>query len=616
MIVYAETKGQFVEHVKSNEIDTQILKSFEEKLGHSTGQSEIRSWRSSLMYMSQAVDVEEIPDDAGVAIEYRIPQTSKRIDFVISGFDINESPAAVVVELKQWSDIGITEKDAVVEADINGWREMLHPSYQAWSYTQLLRDFNETVYSNGFGLFPCAYLHNCTDGTAVQSEFYGEYLQQSPVFLRSDRAKLTSFIARHVRKGDQGKVIYDIEHGKIRPSKDLANHLSSLLSGNREFTMIDDQKLVYETVLSLSKKATKDSKHAVVVRGGPGTGKSVVAINLLVELTNRGLVAQYVTRNSAPRTVYESKLAGSMRKSRISSLFKGSGSFTSTDKGEIDVLIVDEAHRLNAKSGMFQNMGENQVKELIWSSNVSVFFVDEDQAVTLKDIGTEDEMDKQAAACGATVTKHELKSQFRCNGSDGYLSWLNHALQIRETANTSLEGIDYDFRVCDNPKELRSLIADKNEPGNRSRLVAGYCWPWTSKKDSTASDIVFPKHGFSMQWNLTDDGFLWLVKPESVDQVGCIHTCQGLELEYVGVIIGPDFVIRDGVAVTDATERASQDRSVHGYKKLYKEDPESATALADRIIKNTYRVLMTRGQKGCFVWSVDPETNFWLQESI
>ena len=281
----------------------------------------------------------------------------------------------------------------------------------------------------------------------------------------------------------------------------------------------------------------------------------------------------------------------------------------------MDALIVDEAHRLNEKSGMFQNLGENQIKEIISTAGCSVFFIDEDQRVTLKDIGEKAEIRRWATQCGAEIRELTLESQFRCNGSNGYLAWVSSALQISKTANPTLKGIDYDFRVCDTPNELRELIVTKNQLANKARLVAGYCWDWKGKKKPEIRDITIPEHAFEMRWNLDHDGSLWILKPDSVNEVGCIHTCQGLELDYVGVIIGLDYIIRDGCVITDATKRSSQDRSVHGYKKMFKENPDNARALADSIIKNTYRTLMTRGQKGCYIYSVDDETNEYFRSS-
>ena len=210
----------------------------------------------------------------------------------------------------------------------------------------------------------------------------------------------------------------------------------------------------------------------------------------------------------------------------------------------------------------------------------------------------------------------ELTSQFRCNGSDGYLAWLDDTLGIRDTANTMLDTSDYDFRVFDSPTELHDMIREKNSEANKARVVAGYCWDWKSKKDPKAKDIVIPEHGYAAKWNLGSDGMLWIVKPTSVEEVGCIHTCQGLEVDHVGVILGDDLVCRDGVIVTDPSKRSTQDKSIHGWKKLKKEDPDGTTKLLDGIIKNTYRTLMSRGTKGCYVYSTDEETREYLKKRV
>jgi DUF2075 family protein len=427
--------------------------------------------------------------------------------------------------------------------------------------------------------------------------------------------RLKQFIRQHVKYGDSCDAMYRIRDGKISPSKSLADCLVSLLQGNKEFLMIDDQKVVYEMALDLAQKSTKDKKNVLIVDGGPGTGKSVVAVNLLVELTAKEQVVQYVTKNAAPRAVYESKLTGVLTKSRISNLFTGSGSFTETDANSFDTLIVDEAHRLNEKSGMFQNLGENQIKEIISSAKFSVFFIDEDQRVTFKDIGEKAEIRKWAEACGVNVQEAKLESQFRCNGSDGYLAWVDNVLDIRTTANPTLEGIDYEFCVCDSATALRDLVLERNRFNNGSRMVAGYCWDWVSKKDTRRLDIEIPAENFRAKWNLQTDGNLWILKPESITEIGCIHTCQGLELDYIGVIIGPDLVVRNGIVQTHANKRSKMDSSIKGFKKLFKEDAEGAEKRAAEIIKNTYRTLMTRARKGCFVYSVDPETNRYLSEA-
>jgi uncharacterized protein len=476
--------------------------------------------------------------------------------------------------------------------------------YQAWSYAAYLQDFNTGVLETGLALQPCAYLHNHPRDGEIDHPHYREHIERAPLFLKREQAKLRDFIRQHIRRGDRRRALYTIENGRIKPSKMLADSVLGLLQGQPEFVLIDGQKLVYETVLAADARAAV-RKQVVIVQGGPGTGKSVLAINLLATLLSRGRNARYVSKNAAPRAVYEARLTGAFRKSRISNLFSGSGAFIADEPDTHDTLIVDEAHRLNAKSGLYRNLGENQVQELIRSARCAVFFVDDDQMVTLHDIGSSTELRRHAEQAGAQITELALDSQFRCNGSDGYLQWVDDVLGIHDTAHSRLDPREFDFRVFDDPAQLHGLIERKDRESNRSRVVAGYCWGWPSKRNPTAWDIEMSEFGYRRRWNLDKDGSLWIVTPGSVDQVGCIHTCQGLELDYVGVIIGPDLAFRDGKVVVDARRRASSDQSVRGLSRLRRERPDEAQALAERIVRNTYRTLMSRGMKGCYVYCVD-----------
>lgn len=618
MIIYQASKSQFLHHALRDDIEDVVSRQYRSMTGHGVGPSEIQAWKHSLLEMAKVLGDEEIPDDAGVAIEYQLPQSSKRIDFVITGEDASARTKVIIVELKQWSESRRSEKDAIVWARRGGRageREGPHPSYQAWSYAAYLQDFNAAVQDGAMTLQPCAYLHNHPRDGEIDHPHYRAHLERAPLFLARERAKLQAFIREHVRYGDRKGALYAIENGRIRPSKLLIDSVASLLQGKPEFVLIDDQKVAHESILAADARATQ-KKQVVIVQGGPGTGKSVIAINLLGALIARKRNVRYVSKNAAPRAVYEAKLTGTFTKTRISNLFCGSGAFVNDEADTYDTLIVDEAHRLNEKSGLYRNLGDNQVKELIRAARCTVFFVDDDQRVTLLDIGHTEELRRHARELGAEITELELSSQFRCNGSDGYLAWLDHTLDIRETANQTLDTAEYDFRVFDNPTDLHALIERKNRANNRSRVVAGYCWKWPSKKNPAAWDIDMPAIGYRRRWNLDKDGSLWIVAPESVEQVGCIHTCQGLELDYVGVIIGPDLAYRDGRIVADATKRASSDQSVKGLKSMLREEPERARALADAIVKNTYRTLMTRGMKGCYVYCTDAPLAEYLRSRL
>jgi DUF2075 family protein len=611
VIVYQATKAKFLSDEQNRDIAEIINDLFVQKTGRYATDSEFKSWAASLREMSRVLRDAGIPDDIGVGIEFGIPQTSKRIDFILSGTDDTGTPHVVIVELKQWSTSKLSDKDGLIIANRGGRSETegAHPSYQAWSYAALLNGFNEAVYESGTALRPCAYLHNYRDDGIIRDARYAPYLDKAPVFLKGEEELklLRDFIKKHVKQGDKGELLYKIENGRIQPSKMLADSLGKMLKGNQEFILIDDQKVVYETCLARAEQASETRKQVVIVKGGPGTGKSVVAVNLLVALTKRGQVTKYVSKNAAPRAVYAKKLAGQVRKVEVSNMFSGSGGFFDAAPNAFDTLVVDEAHRLNAKSGLYGNLGENQVMELIRSAKCTIFFVDDDQIVTLADIGHTKELIHWANAAGADITMLELSSQFRCNGSDGYVAWLDNWLGIRETANSDFDRDSFDFRIVESPVELHDLIREKNKINNKSRVVAGYCWDWKSKKDPNAYDIEIPEFGYRAQWNLSVDGSLWITAENSVEQVGCIHTCQGLELDYVGVIVGKDLSFRDEAAIADPATRSRQDRSIRGYKAQLKNDPEAHEKIS-KIIKNTYKTLMTRGMKGCFVYFLDKDS--------
>lgn len=618
MIIYESTKQGFVGDVVNELLIDRLYDSYLEKIGRTT-KGEIRSWENSLQKMSNVMQDDEIPEDASVAIEFNIPNTSKRVDFIIAGND-GKNDHVVIVELKQWDKVEKIEgRDALVKTYLGGGlRETVHPSYQAWSYAALIEDFNESVQSKEIQLHPCAYLHNYRkkENDPLMAKNYEYHIEKAPVFVRGDIERLRSFIKKYIRKGDRNNLIYEIENGRIRPSKSLQDALRNMLKGNQEFIMIDEQKIFYEEAYYQALTTVNNNeKRVMIVEGGPGTGKSVLAINLLVNLINEDLVTMYVTKNAAPRNVYSTKLKGDFRKTHIDNLFKGSGSFTEVELNEFDVLIVDEAHRLNEKSGLFQNRGENQIKELIKGANLTIFFIDEHQKVTLQDIGSVELIESFAKEFNAQVMKYELVSQFRCDGSDGYIAWIDDVLGIRETANKNDMGMDYDFKVFSDPNDMLNAIKEKNKINNKSRIMAGYCWDWPKAKRSDVKyhDITIPEHNFGISWNVENT---WAIEESSIDEAGSIHTAQGLEFDYIGVIIGDDLRFENGEVITDYTKRAKTDQSLRGIKGIAKKDPEKAHRLADPIIRNTYRTLLTRGQKGCYVFCTDKNLERYLKDRL
>lgn len=608
MLAYLETKEQFLKDAPR--IEDIVREEVSRKLNVQVGPAEYQSWRNSLgNAMFHVMNTDLIPNDAGVAIEYRLNGRRFRIDFMISGKSSDGKESLVIIELKQWTDVQYSDLAEHVRTFVGGGiRDERHPSYQAWSYASHLESYNEYVYENGLVVQACAYLHNCKDSTVVGNSRYENELRKAPVFLNGEMEGLRSLVSTNIAQGSGTGLLQRIDSAPIRPSQQLADAVASMLKGKEEFVLLDEQKTVLEKIIQASQKSLTGKKQVLVVNGGPGTGKSVISIHALTRLTGDRLNARYVTPNAAPRAVYQSKLKSFITGDAFRHLFAGSGAFTSSSKNSFDTLIVDESHRLKMKSGMFKNLGENQTREIINSAKTSVFFIDEAQKVTWSDVGEISMIESNALSLGAEVQHLELFSQFRCGGSDDYMAWLDDTLGVHPMADNYFSPARFDFRIVDSPTELHKLVKERNKGNNKSRVVAGYCWDWISKDKPQLYDIEMSEFGFKARWNLTAHGSEWILHPKSVEEIGCIHTCQGLEVDYVGVIVGPDLRVIDGRLTTNPLARAKTDKSLAGYVKESKVDPIGANMKADEIIRNTYRTLMSRGMKGCYVYFTDPVT--------
>ena len=615
MLAYVATKQQFL--TDAPVIEDKVAAAVLAKLGLRVGEPERNAWRNSLgNAMSHVVRDARIPDKSGIAIEYRVNGRGFRIDFMLSGTDASGKESLVIIELKQWSEIDFSDlKDHVKTFLGRGLRDERHPSYQAWSYSNQLQGYNEYVYSAKVRVTACAYLHNCEDSRVIRDVSFKEWISSVPVFIHGELEPLVQHVAQQIVSSDGTTLLERIDTSPIRPSKPLAEAVGNMLQGQTEFVLVDDQKTVLESIVAAATKAQVGTKQVLIIRGGPGTGKSVIALNALSRLTSLRKNVRYVTPNAAPRAVFEDKLKKILSKEMLADLFSGSGTFTHSAPNSYDALIVDEAHRLKARH-QYSKGGVNQIKEIIAATRTAVFFIDEAQQVTWKDIGDIGAIKAFAEAENAEIQEFTLHSQFRCGGSDDYLVWLDDTLGIRDDDASYFSPERYDFRIFDDPVKLHDTIREKNKDTNKSRMVAGYCWDWTSRKPGGAPDIVFPEFAYEVKWNLIKHSYRWIIEPDSVSEAGCIHTCQGLELDYVGVIVGPDLVFRNGELRTDPAGRSKDDKSLAGYKNAFKENAASANERADAIIRNTYRTLMSRGMKGCYVYFTDKETADYFRQQL
>lgn len=615
MIVYKNSAKGFKEDVDRNRIHEilteNIIRAFN---GRRIGRAEQDSWRNSLGFMERVVRRSQVADDCWILLEYVLPATYKRIDFIITGLDSGGHENFVIVELKQWQSAESTQKDGIVRTALGGGlHETTHPSYQANAYKLFLRDFNENIYKDGIDAHSCAYLHNYIEKNPepLKANIYQNIVDDSPLYLKDDQEKLEQFLKKHVGKGRGEGILYKIEKGRIRPSKKLIDHVSSMFEGNQEFVLLDEQKVAYELAFDIALHAKQ--KSVVIVSGGPGTGKSVISMNLLGGLLKKDFNVVFVAPNSSFRSVMEAQLAGSNTRRRIAHLFKGSSGFINTAENIYDVIVVDEAHRL--KDGRaYQYQGENQIEDIIKSARTTLFFVDEYQIIRPEDIGSLDEIRRVAKKMGANVYETELSAQFRCAGAEGFVNWLDDVLHVRQTAN--YDGWDkksFEFKIFDNPNELFKQIKEKNDSGHKSRLLAGYAWKWTSadlgNADANVCDVEIPEFNFKLPWNSRRVGSTWAIDTSGIDQVGCIHTSQGLEFDYVGVIVGDDLAY----SVENDEYEVDWDsyKDVKGKQGL-KDDPKKLAQL----VTNIYKVLMTRGMKGCYVYFTNKNTEKYFRERL
>lgn len=602
MIIYKNDVQGFRNAVDNNAIVSEIEKGFNEKYGRKVNNNEKRSWNNSLKFMETALRKADLPGDCGVLVEYNIPSSSMRIDFIVTGHNEKDEANFIIIELKQWESAQASKKEELVATYVGGAvRDVTHPSYQAYSYKKYLTDMNDAVYTRNIQSYSCAYLHNYNirEPEPLLSPQYADIIQDTPIFFSRDVNRLEAFMRKYVGKGRGKEILYQIENGKIRPSKKFVEYITSMFQGNTVYTLLDEQQVAYANIIEHAMNG--DGKKTIIINGGPGTGKSVVAMNAFVKLLNEDMNIQFVAPNASFKEALITSLSGERKytKKRLNAIFSGSGRFYDALDDEFDILIVDEAHRLKGK-GTYMYKGESQVDDVIRSSKCNVFFVDDFQRIRPNDEGTVEKIMDVAGKYNSEVIKINLVAQFRCAGAEGFLNWIEHTLGISDTAN--FDGWDnktFEFKLVDDPNQLKNLIDKRIDEGYKARMLAGYAWNWTSEKDGNSNaeihDIVIDKYDFTMPWNSRNNSYSWAVDPDKANQVGCIHTSQGLEFDYVGVIIGNDLKYDP---VTMKVYGSYDNYKDTTGKKGLKDKPEELT----EYIRNIYRVLLSRGMKGCYVF--------------
>ena len=623
MIIYQNNKAGFIDDVDNEVLQSKIENAFKQKTGSIPSDRTV--WADEYARFSLQLRKAQVSDDIQVAIEYHVSAIGRnRIDVLLAGND-GKNDNGLIIELKAWDKVEATNIENMVVSPIGGGTLKQHPCLQANQYKGMIIRFNQDILEKNVQLYPSAYLFKLHRRTPepLEDKRYEDLLAESKLFLADDVAKLRSYFEKLIPKKTKNDVLFLLDQGRWRPSDDLISKVDSMLAGNEEFILIDEQDEAFRIIRhQLLDETDRTHRHVFIVEGGPGTGKSVIAVRLVAEMLKRKKMAFFVAPNMAFRQALIESLSKGNKKYREDgqALFQSSWSFHNADyrKDErCEILIIDEAHRLKDKA--YQYKGKSMVEDMVRSARISVFFIDESQRVSWQDTGSIESIKKAAEKYKAKV-HHAIKlsAQFRCNGSTGYLNWLDDVLQIRLTGNFENWGDgQYEFKVFDRAEDLYEAIKAKNE-NNKARLIAGYSWEWPKKGRERGTRVKHVKaDGLELPWNY--DGESWAGSIDGIEQVGCIHTSQGLEFDWMGVLIGDDLSYKDGKVICDSAKRAKTDQSLKGWKGEFKKaqgNPSKQKAILERvenIVKSTYRVLLSRGRKGCYVWCKDVALREYLK---
>jgi uncharacterized protein len=621
--LWAGTSTDFILDATRNAVAAKLEKAFRFHYHYAPAHEEVVSWQNSLFRMAFALQTGGFIDH-GVQLEYQLPLSSKRLDCMVTGNSPEGQPYGVIVELKQWTQAKASNADDCVVVWVAGReRDVLHPSRQVGQYQEYLRDMHNVFSKGEVGLRSCVYLHNFTYDAANElfSDRHKHLRELYPTFAGDQVEELLAYMGEHLHAGGGIQVLERVLNSKFGPSKKLLEHTANVVNDQRSFVLLDIQAVVFEKVLAEARdgaKASKIKKTVMLVHGGPGTGKSVIALHLLGRLAGENRQVLHVTGSKAFTQNLRKVVGGG-----ADALFKY---FNLNRQGEclpnqFDVLILDEAHRIRESSRdrfMPANRGTGlpQIDELVNIAKVLVFFIDDKQVVRRGEVGSSELIRAAAARHNAHLLEYELDAQFRCSGSDGFINWINNTLDIERTANVMWDEVDpYEFRVVDSVEELDKRIREKAADGQSARLCAGFCWPWSNPKpDGTLAPDV-RVGAWQMPWNAkAEAGRLaagipksdyWASDPRGLEQVGCIYTAQGFEFDYAGVIFGPDLRYDAAQAKWVGDRSKSRDSGLPA-------DPVQFLEL----VKNTYRVLLTRGIKGCYVYFMDEATRNFVRSRM
>jgi hypothetical protein len=620
MHLYRGSTAQFIGDAVRNQLASRLSDRFMEQFRYRPSSSEVASWQNSLRAMAGVLQLAGLFDQ-GILVELQLPLTSRRLDRLLTGSDAQRGEGAVIVELKQWSAVGRSSVTDCVTVEIGGRvHDRLHPSRQVERYQRYLQDTHPAFADGSIAVDSCAYLHNATHDpeSPLLEPRFTDLVARFPAFTGDQADGLASFLDERVSGPDDGALLDRVAAAAFRPHKRLLDHVARVIRNEPTFVLLDEQLVAFNAILDEVRSASDDAGPvAFLIEGGPGTGKSVIAVNLVAELSAMGKRSIYATGSKAFTENLRKRVG-----SRASALFNYFRNLASMPE-PFDVVILDEAHRIREVSTsrftpLKDRSGKPQIEEILDAGRTSVFFIDDRQVVRPGEVGSTELIRRAVGQRGTRLREYRLEAQFRVNGSDAFIQWVDNTLEVARTPQVLWQADDpFDFRIVQSVEELDRLVRTRDALGATARIVAGFCWPWSDPEASgeLVSDVVIG--GWRRPWNArAEAGRLapgipksdyWATDPGGIDQVGCVYTAQGFEFDFVGVIVGRDLVYRPGQGWIGQPEE-SKDRIVSSGKVSSQEFMS--------YVKHTYRVLLTRGLRGCYVYFVDGPTRDFVLSRI
>ena len=616
MRLYEGSVGEFKQDVLNNEIADILQKNYLEKIKAKVNEAEYRSWETSLRVLKDSLDTPQLIENK-IVIEYRLPYSERRIDVILFGKSFDNQDTIVIIELKQWSNNSVSDCEIEGNLEVNygsGVHQAAHPCLQVQGYVVDMYDFIKVFRETPkVDLLGCVYCHNYTrsEDSVLYLPKFQESIKKYPLFSKQDVKKAGEYLTEKLSKSSGFEVFNRFINSPIGPSRKLLDHVGEMIGKQQVFNLIDDQITAYNAIMDRAKKQAKQhDKSVIIVKGGPGTGKSVIALEVMGELMRSNKIVFHATGSSAFTKTLR-KIVGK----KAEKFYKFFFSFTKFKENEIPVLICDEAHRIRKDSNDYgvpflYKSKEPQIDDLIRPSKLSIFFIDEYQVVRPNEIGSIGLIKESAKKLGVpenNIFEFELKTQFRCSGSDTYLQWLENILAIRESETQLLtKDIGMEFKIFNSPAELQKAIYQKNkEKENSARIVAGFCWPWSDPKPdgSLVNDVKIGK--FEMPWENKKKAWLWATDDSGMEQVGTVYTSQGFEFDYIGVIFSNDLIY-------DLKQEEWISKPENSYDSMVKRGNNNFT----QHLKNVYRVLMSRAHKGVYIYFMDDDTRKFFESRI